>query len=142
MRNVHIHIAAVALFATVAGSAIGYGQGAGKTVNDGVYSAAQAERGAKLYGDLCSSCHGAEMKAGPGAPSLAGPDFQFSWDKKKVGDLFDYVKANMPPGGASVKDTEYADIIADILKVNGYPAGTAELPAVKADLDAFTIVSK
>lgn len=142
MRKVLIHVAAVALFATVAGSAIGHGQGAAKTVNDGVYSAAQAERGAKLYGDLCSSCHGAEMKAGPGAPSLAGPDFQFSWDKKTVGELFDYVKTNMPPGGATVKDTEYADIVADILKVNGYPAGAAELPAVKAELDPITIVSK
>src|SRR5262245_47390022 len=71
-----------------------------RTVWDGVYTEAQAMRGDALYQKQCGSCHGAEMKAGAGAPSLAGPEFTFGWDKKPVGELFDFAKANMPPGQA------------------------------------------
>src|SRR5690349_6724690 len=89
---------------------------AARTVWDGVYTAAQAQRGAKVYADQCSTCHGAEMKGGPGIPGLVGPEFQFSWNKKPVGAIFDYAKMNMPPGQAgSLSDQQYADILAAIL---------------------------
>jgi mono/diheme cytochrome c family protein len=114
-----------------------------RTVWAGVYTEAQAARGAKLYADKCSSCHGAEMIAGAGAPSLAGPEFTFVWDKKPLGGLLDFVRANMPPGQAgSLRDPEYAEILSAILKRNGFPASmAAELPAIKADLDAITFVT-
>jgi quinoprotein glucose dehydrogenase len=116
-------------------------QGAGKTVWDGVYTDAQAERGGALYATQCASCHGAEMRAGAGAPSLAGPEFTFGWDKKPLGGLFDFVKQNMPPGQAgALRDQEYADILAAILKRNGIPAAATELPAAKSDLDTITFV--
>jgi S-disulfanyl-L-cysteine oxidoreductase SoxD len=116
----------------------------GRTVWDGVYTSAQAERGSKLFAENCSACHGAEMKAGPGAPSLVGPEFQFSWDKKSVGGLFDYARMFMPPGQTgALRDEQYADIVAAILKGNGFPASeTAQLPAIKADLDAIQIREK
>jgi cytochrome c len=111
-----------------------------RTVWDGVYTDAQAERGDKVYQRDCATCHGAEMRAGAGAPSLAGPEFTFGWDGKPLGGLFEFLKANMPPGQAgSLNDSQYADIMATMLKRNGIPASaTAELPAAKADLDAVT----
>jgi S-disulfanyl-L-cysteine oxidoreductase SoxD len=117
--------------------------GGARTVWDGVYTDAQAERGAKLYAAQCSSCHGEDMKAGPGAPSLAGPEFTFGWDKKPLGGLFEFVRANMPPGQAgSLRDQEYADIIAAIVKRNGAPASaTASLPSTKAELDSVTFLA-
>jgi mono/diheme cytochrome c family protein len=114
-----------------------------RTVWNGVYTDAQAERGEKVYAAQCASCHGAEMKAGAGAPSLAGPEFTFGWEKKPLGGLFDFIRANMPPGQAgALKDQEYADILSAMLRRNGFPASmTAELPSDKAQLDAITFVA-
>jgi hypothetical protein len=81
------------------------------------------------------------MRAGAGAPSLAGPEFTFGWDKKPLGGLFDFIKANMPPGQAgAMKDDEYAAILAAMLKRNGMPSSDAALPAEKSDLDAVTFL--
>jgi len=136
-----ITVAAVAL-AVAAGSAlVGHGQAA-RTVWDGVYSGPQADRGTKLYAEQCSSCHGQEMKGGPGAPGLSGPEFQFSWDKKTVGGLFDYAKMFMPPGQAGMlTDQQYADIAAALLKGNGFPAAMVDLPSTKDALDQITILA-
>jgi mono/diheme cytochrome c family protein len=134
--------AAAVLFGVIAASAVvGHGQ-APRTVWEGVYSTPQAERGAKLFGDQCSSCHGVEMKGGPGAPGLVGPEFQFSWDKKTVGALHDYAKMFMPPGQAgTLTDQQYADIVAALLQGNGFPAAAVELPAAKSALDQITILA-
>jgi mono/diheme cytochrome c family protein len=114
-----------------------------RTVWDGVYTEEQAERGGKLYAEYCASCHGAEMIAGAGAPSLAGPEFTFGWDTKPLGGLFEFVQMSMPPGQAgSLRDQEYADILSALLKRNGFPASmTAELPSSKAELDQVTFVT-
>ena len=116
---------------------------AARTVWDGTYTAAQATRGGKVYADNCATCHGEDMKGGGGIPGLAGPDFQFSWDKKPVGALFDYAKANMPPGQAgSLTDPQYADIVAAVLQTNRFPASpSSELPATRADLDMIQFLS-
>ena len=62
------------------------------------FSAAQTERGAATYAAACSLCHGVDMSGGPGSPALEGPEFAFGWRGKPAGELFDYLKANMPPG--------------------------------------------
>jgi mono/diheme cytochrome c family protein len=134
-----IRIAAVAFLAAVAVATL---DGQTKTVWDGVYTTAQADRGLKVYTENCAACHGAEFVAGAGAPSLSGPEFQFSWNKKPVGELFDYMKLFMPPGQpGSLSDQQYADLVAVLLRANMFPPSpAAELPAVKAELDTITIL--
>ena len=136
-----IVLAAAACAAAAAGAGLS-AQGP-RTVWDGVFTATQAERGWKSYVDQCSTCHGAEMKAGAGAPSLAGPEFQFSWNKKSVGELFDYAQNYMPPGQAgTLSSQQYADIVASVLRTNGFPASDgSELPAAKTDLDTIAILA-
>src|ERR1051325_2087301 len=51
-------------------SVAGYAQQA-KTLNDGVYSAAQAARGQALFTANCAACHGPELKGAVG-PMLTG----------------------------------------------------------------------
>lgn len=135
-----IAFGAAAFMAVIAGTTI---NGQTKTVWDGVYTAAQAERGMKLYAENCAACHGAEMTAGAGAPSLAGPEFQFSWNKKPASELFDYMKTFMPPGQpGGLTDQQYADIAAVLLRANKFPESpTAELPATKAELEGITILT-
>ena len=104
---------------------------AGRTVWDRVYTNTQADRGSRLFSEHCALCHAQNMRGGlGGAAALIGPEFQFTWNDKSVGALFVILRAKMPPGEAgSLSDQEYADILAAILQVNGFPAGQEqELP--------------
>jgi mono/diheme cytochrome c family protein len=125
----------LAILLTVAAGALGLAaaapsraqQPAAKSVWDGVYTANQARRGA-LKSGLCTECHGDGFVDGP-APTLVGPDFFYRWEGKSVGDLFDLIRLTMPdndPGALSRE--EYADLVAYILALNKFPAGTVEVP--------------
>lgn len=116
----------------VRGSAIGQDSAAG------LYSEAQAARGADLYQQHCAVCHGVRLQGTPAAP-LTGESFRGRWEdgKHTLDDLYYIIRSLMPnsaPG--SLSKPQYADIVSYILKVNGYPAGEAELvpnaPAMKA----------
>jgi S-disulfanyl-L-cysteine oxidoreductase SoxD len=100
----------------------------GKTVWDGVFTAEQAKRGEAAYTENCASCHGGDMAGDGFAPPLSGSDFAGNWNDLTVGDLFERIRISMPPTGpSSVQPQGKADIVAHILNVNKYPAGTAEL---------------
>ena len=104
-----------------------------KTIADGVYSAAQAERGEARFKTSCSSCHT------PGA--FAGGAFADRWNGQTMGEVFEFVSNAMPendPGGLSAE--EYANVLAFFLKVNGYKLGDSDLPSQAAELKAFKIV--
>jgi mono/diheme cytochrome c family protein len=95
-----------------------------------VYSAAQAQRGADLYQEKCTACHGADLGAGEFGPSLKGVRFKQDWGGKPATQLFDYLSHNMPPNdAASVTPEEHAALLAYILRGNGVPAGASDLPA-------------
>ena len=96
---------------------------------EGVYTTAQAARGEALYQQHCVTCHGARLEGNPAA-ALTGPAFRARWEDgaHTLDDLFYIVRTLMPnnaPG--SLSKPEYADVVAYILKVNGYPAGQADL---------------
>ena len=114
--------------------------GAGSSTLDGIYSAAQAERGQAIYTDHCEMCHAKNFSGSPGAPPLTGPAFAFNWDGMTIAALFDYIKTMMPPGEVgSLTDQEYVDALATILKANEFPAkDEAEL---STDHDALTALS-
>ena len=96
-----------------------------RTVWDGVYTEAQAARGVTTFGQSCAGCHA--LAAGGKAP-LVGDPFWKSFAQKTVGDLLEYVSANMPNGTpGSLDDTTYRDIVALMLKSNDFPAGSSEL---------------
>lgn len=100
-----------------------------RSVWDGIYTADQARRGADLYADQCASCHGLSLNGGEMAPPLTGGEFMSNWNGLTVGDLFDRIRTTMPadaPGKLNRDKT--ADILANILSVNMFPAGKTELP--------------
>lgn len=99
--------------------------GTARTVWDGVYTEAQADRGAAAFSQSCSGCH---ALAAEGKAPLVGAPFWKSFQQKTVGDLLAYVSANMPNGTpGSLNESAYRDIVALMLKSNGFPAGNAEL---------------
>ncbi len=96
-----------------------------RTVWDGVYTEAQAARGAMAYGPSCSGCHALTPE---GRAPLVGEAFWKSFSQKTVADLLEFVSANMPNGTpGSLSASTYQDIVALMLKSNGFPAGTADL---------------
>ena len=96
---------------------------------DGVYTEEQATRGKELFTKTCTECHGAELNGMEDIiPPLTGEIFLKTWQGKSVGDLFDQISKNMPalsPG--SLKPDQVADLVAYILSVSKYPAGTTAL---------------
>jgi mono/diheme cytochrome c family protein len=96
-----------------------------RTVWDGVYTEAQAARGTMAFGQSCAGCH---ALAAEGKAPLAGEPFWKSFAQKTVGDLLEFVSTYMPNGTpGSLSEPTYNDIVALILKSNGFPAGTTEL---------------
>jgi quinoprotein glucose dehydrogenase len=107
----------------------------GKSVTAGVFTAAQATRGAAVYKENCSFCHSDDLKGSDVVPALNDNAFWGFWSEKSVGDLFEKINTAMPataPGSLTVAQT--ADVIAHILNVNKFPAGSAELSTKIADL--------
>jgi S-disulfanyl-L-cysteine oxidoreductase SoxD len=98
------------------------------SVLDGIYTESQAARGAAGFQQYCAICHGASLAGLGEAPALVGAQFVADFNGLTVGDLFERIRTTMPlntPSGLS-RD-QYADILAFMLKANGFPAGEREL---------------
>jgi S-disulfanyl-L-cysteine oxidoreductase SoxD len=96
-----------------------------RTVWDGVYTEAQATRGVAAFGQSCAGCH---ALAAEGRAPLAGDAFWKSFAQKTVGELLAFISDYMPNGTpGSLSPATYSDIVALILKTNGFPAGNTEL---------------
>lgn len=106
---------------------------------DFAINTAQADRGVAIYDEHCSGCHGSDMNGG-NAPELKGGLFIIHWGGKPVSDLFTYVRENMPAGSpGSLHSDDYRDVIADILRANGYPT-TADAAEMTKDTDLTTVL--
>jgi mono/diheme cytochrome c family protein len=122
-----VRVAVPLLALMVAGAALADN---GKSVWQGVFSPAQADHGAAVYAQRCSGCHGAGLGGTGEAPPLVGGEFVSHWDTLSLGDLYDRVRTTMPQNDPqSLSRDEYADVVAFLLKSNGFPAG--ELPMDK-----------
>ena len=125
------------------------------TVQDGVFSDAQATRGQALYAQRCAGCHGPAL-AGATAPALTGDRFTNRFRMEPLSALFIQIRYAMPPvpvgpaptasapaGGnnaaaaaaapsTQLTNEQAADLVAHILKNNGFPAGKTDFAAADA----------
>jgi cytochrome c len=124
----------------VLGGAIRVDAQAPASVWAGVFTEQQAKRGEALYKQECATCHGDALEGNGQTeraqklermlPPLSGDVFKGNWNGRPLSDLFDKMKRTMPrddPGKIGLNQN--ADMLAYILKFNGFPAGKAELPA-------------
>ena len=105
------------------------------SVWDGIYTEDQAKRGAPLYAQRCSACHGGDLAGGEMAPALADSVFKSNWNGVSVGDLFERIRVSMPqdsPG--SLSRQQYTDILAFIFSKGEFPAGKTELSTKTEEL--------
>jgi S-disulfanyl-L-cysteine oxidoreductase SoxD len=105
-----------------------------RTTWDGVFTTEQARRGEALYKTHCGSCHGDILAGIESAPQLVGDTFNATWDGVPLNELFERMRMTMPqtkPG--SLSRAQNADILAYILDVAKFPAGSAVLDAQVLD---------
>jgi len=107
---------------------------ASRSTADGVYTLAQANLGRDIFAGACQSCH---------TPTVhAGPPFRGKWFGRTLGDLFGYLRREMPrtdPG--SLSDEEYSLVIAYLLRINRMPAGDSALAADSTSLHRIRLDS-
>jgi cytochrome c553 len=115
-----------------------------KGVWDGVFTAAQAERGKAAAGQgRCTGCHGTELGGTERAPALKGPAFLADWEDGAVSRLFAKIRDTMPPGNTDMlTPVAKLDVVTFLLRENGFPAGSVELANDAEALDNIQIVKK
>ena len=105
-----------------------------RSVWDGVYTEAQAERGGVLYTESCAGCHAPDLRGNTTSPSLVGLSFAFLWGERTLGELFGQIQRLMPTDRPnSLPAQTYRDILAFILRSNSYPTGEQELSDDRLD---------
>ncbi len=93
-----------------------------RSVQSGVYTEEQADRGAKVFEETCVSCH-EPAEFGDGA-------YIDGWSGQTAHDLIELIRSTMPqdnPG--SLKRKDYVDVAAYFFRMNGLPTGDAEMDA-------------
>ncbi|MGH9938513.1 MAG: PQQ-binding-like beta-propeller repeat protein [Blastocatellia bacterium] len=111
---------------------------------DEVFTESQAARGQAVYDKRCASCHGLRLEGGS-ASALSGGKFADKWGHgdKTVDDLYYITRTQMPFGaGNTLSRQQYIDVVAYMLKANGYKPGARELAANPALLKQIKIVTK
>ena len=110
------------------------------SVASGVYADADAQRGQAAYASRCATCHGRALISTNDAPSLVGEPFAIGWKGKTLAERFTVIKETMPPNSpGDLPDQFVIDVLAFILKSNGYGPGMQSLPSDPADLERFII---
>ena len=109
-----------------------------RTVDEGVYTAEQAQRGQALYTEQCAVCHAESLGGGLGPP-LSGDAFVGVWSRLPLSELVSKIHNTMPendPGRLTRQ--EAVTLVSYMLEVNGFPAGAAGLGADEAELSQIT----
>jgi len=121
---------AVVCVMTVLGMTCGlHAQDTTKSIWDGVYSSAQADRGKELFLENCAKCHQNTLEGMDVIPPLKGSHFMSDWASQSVAELVNRVHTTMPmddPGKLSTKSA--TDVVAFLLQQNDSPVGKTDLP--------------
>jgi cytochrome c len=104
-----------------------------RTINDAIYSEAQAETGEQLYKEHCLTCHDKKYFR----PVLK------AWDGRSLEVFFTVMSASMPESNpGSLLEKESVDILAYILSLGRYPVGDTELDYKDGALNEITIANR
>lgn len=108
--------------------------------NPAQFTVAQAAAGKTAYNANCAVCHGSTMTNGTFGTPLAGEYFKTNWAVRPMRAFYDRAVKTMPPAApASLPAETYTNIIAFILEVNGFKAGSNPLPPAGEALDKMAI---
>lgn len=99
------------------------------------YTTAQARRGQNLYQKNCVSCHT--------SAAYTGAAFRRAWAGRSPFEIWELIRTSMPQDNPGrLKPSEYADIVAYLLRLNGYESSDEELPSDSERLKALLIPAR
>lgn len=146
MRSPGLIVLALGAVAFLLGFRTVAAQGTRKSVWDGVYTDAQAQRGHESYVRSCGYCHRDDLSGGgsdAGAPALIGPIFEHRWRGLPLSDMFLTIGTTMPQNAPdSMTPQAVIDVVSFLLKASGAPAGAAELPPELEKLEEIVVTEK
>ena len=94
----------------------------------------QANRGRDTFRSGCTECHYSS--------EFADAQFKFKWSQRSVGNLFQLIQTSMPESApGSLSSEEAVQLVAYVLRMNGFEAGPNELPTDPAILDGMSLES-
>ena len=102
-----------------------------ETTMDGIYTAAQAERGKGLFTSLCERCHSVQ--------EFSGRSFDAIWAGSPAATLYVRIATSMPldqPGSLAI--SQVTALMAHIFNENKMPTGDTPL---EGDLDWLAAIS-
>jgi hypothetical protein len=112
------------------------------TVWDSVYSPTQAGRGETAYVKFCARCHQPSLGGADQSPPLVGAAFLGNWNGLSLADLHERIRTTMPSDSVGIVDRQVVtDVMAYLLKANGFPAGAIDLPSDADRLKTIAIQS-
>ena len=104
-----------------------------RTVNDGVFTRDQAERGEALYAEHCLLCHDKKYFR----PVLE------RWQGQPLGIMYTVMLTSMPESNPGfLNQQEYVDILAYILSLSRYQPGKTELDFRDGALDELMVAPR
>jgi hypothetical protein len=93
-----------------------------RSARSGVFTAEQAREGGAIFEQHCSRCHSTQ--------EYRSERFRTKWTSRALRDIYLVVSTTMPfDQPSSLRPTQYAELLAFILEVNGLPPGEVELAA-------------
>ena len=111
-----------------------------RSVWDSVYTAEQATRGQVSYNQTCARCHLNSLAGADESPALVGSTFLGNWNGLTVGALSERIRTTMPHDDPGTYGRQLVvDVVAYMLKMNGFPAGAVELPKETEVLKEITL---
>ena len=104
----------------------------GASAGASTFSSAQADRGRDTFRAKCTECHY--------SGEFAEGRFRLRWAGRTAGSLYDTIQQYMPetdPG--SLRPEEAVDLLAYILRMNGFEPGDGELAPDRMVLDRISL---
>jgi len=93
---------------------------------------AQSDRGRSVFRALCTECHASS--------DFSDARFRRRWSRRTAGSLFDVIRTTMPESApGSLRPDHVVDVVAYILRINGFAPGVGELAPDPAVLDAISL---
>ena len=64
-------------------------------------TAQASDLGRSLYKEECAACHASSLRGSAHGSALVGPAFLSQWGHRSAGELLEYTRVSMPPGGGA-----------------------------------------
>jgi len=132
------NLTAISAFALLGCSGGGTVAGAGETPSPvqadvpGFFTVAQAQNGREIFTQICGQCHS--------TTEFRGNQFEFDWRRQTAWNFYQTISETMPedmPG--SLTDEQYVAVIAFVLEMNEYRAGSVDLLPNQQALEAIQL---